>query len=235
MNVLLEKCLGMLYPQTCCFCGKISKKPLCKNCLSKIEYTSPPYCKKCGKPIAISEDSLCFDCKHQKRFFETGRSVWIHQGNVKWSIYQFKYHNRRIHAEFYANELWRLYGEEILNWNVDVIMPVPLHKKRRRKRGYNQAEVLAEKIGKKMGVPVDTWSVIRMKNTRPQKILGSQKRKENLEHAFVIKKLRPDTECVLIVDDIYTTGNTINAMAKTLREHGVHKVFFLTISIGQGF
>lgn len=178
---------------------------------------------------------MCFDCKHHKRFFETGRSIWVHQGNVKWSIYQFKYHNRRIHAEFYADEIWRLYGTEVKNWNIDVIMPVPLHKKRRRKRGYNQAQVLAEKLGRKLGIPVDTNTVIRVKNTRPQKTLGHQSRKENLKHAFEVREIKADVKHVLIVDDIYTTGNTVNSMAKILKEKGVHKVFFLTISIGQGF
>lgn len=234
MNVW-KRCLGMLYPQTCCFCGTICKQPACEACLEMIEYTTPPFCKKCGKPIAISEESLCFDCKHHKRYFETGKSLWVHKGKVRWSVYQFKYHNRRVYADFYANELCRLYGEDIRNWQIDVIMPVPLYKKRRRKRGYNQAEILAKKLGERLNIPVDTDTVVRKKNTKPQKILNPHERKTNLEHAFEITNVKNGIRHVLIVDDIYTTGNTVNSMSKILTEYGVQKVFFLTISIGQDF
>lgn len=120
-------------------------------------------------------------------------------------------------------------------WGIDVLIPVPLHKKRKRKRGYNQAEILAKELGRITGIPVETKSVIRVRHTMPQKELSHRERRKNVKDAF-----ETTTQCVigknvLLIDDIYTTGNTIDAVAKVLKEKADCKVFFFTISIGQGF
>ena len=232
---IIDRCLGMLYPQTCCFCGKISTKSICKSCEKKVTYVTEPLCKKCGKPIRYEEQEYCGDCKEKTSYFEQGKSIWIHSGNVRWSVYQFKYHNRRIYGKFYAEEMKRLYGEWICQKHIDVIVPIPLHRKRRRKRGYNQAEILAKHLGRLMAITVDTKGVVRIENTKPQKELNHKERKKNLKTAFRISKHWKCRKNVLLIDDIYTTGNTIDAVAKVLRENGADKVWFLTISIGQGF
>ncbi len=198
MNIW-ERCLELLYPNTCCFCGKINKSSRCFVCEKEIEYVKEPVCKICGKPIHYEEKECCSDCEGQTFFFEQGKSVWLHKGPVRWSVYQFKYHNRRI------------YGK------------------------YNQAAVLAKYLGKKMQIPVDESGVVRKKNTKPQKALENKNRKKNVKGAFVVKRMRDESKNILIIDDIYTTGSTINEMAKCLTKKGAQKVFFLTISIGQGF
>jgi ComF family protein len=129
----------------------------------------------------------------------------------------------------------RLYGKKIKEWEIEQIIPVPLHWKRKRRRGYNQAEILAKCLGKKMGIRVETKAVRRAHNTKPQKALSHRERKQNLAHAFCVNPKWKPARNILIVDDIYTTGNTIETIARVLREKGVKKVFFLTISIGQGF
>lgn len=225
----------MLYPQTCCFCGKISDKEICEQCSKKITYITEPVCKCCGKPIRDANKELCYDCACNEHFFEQGKSVWVHEGPVRWSLYQFKYHNRRIYGITYTKELFRIYRGKIMDWNIGVIIPVPLHRKRKRQRGYNQAEIIAKQLGKLMGIPVDVKMVKRKRYTRPQKSLNSKERKQNLKHAFEIKSGIKIPRNVLIIDDIYTTGNTIDAIAKILKEKGAQKVFFLTISIGQEF
>lgn len=230
-----DKCLGILYPQTCCFCGKVNKNNICKECGKKITYIHEPVCKKCGKPIRYEEKEFCGDCSEKEWYYEQGKSVWLHTGNVRWSIYQFKYHNRRIYGKFYAEELFRIYGDVIRRWEIDVIIPIPLHGRRKRKRGYNQAEIVAKYLGKLTGIRVDTKSVVRVHNTKPQKELSHKERKRNLKNAFRITKHWNRVKNVLLIDDIYTTGNTINSVAKVLKENGAHKVRFLTISIGQGF
>ena len=232
---LLEKCLGILYPQTCCFCGQISKTAICRECQGKITYIKEPRCKCCGKPLSVEEEKFCYDCKHYEHFFDQGKSLWLHEGIVRKSIYQFKYHNKRVFGQTYGKELYRIYAEQMSSWEIDVIIPVPLHKKRRRKRGYNQSEIIADVLGKLSHIKKKKKTVIRTHNTKKQKELNHSQRKENLRHAFAIKKEWKTPRNVLIVDDIYTTGNTIDAMAKLLKEKGVQKVFFLTISIGQGF
>ena len=227
--------MGMLYPQTCYFCGKICKKSMCTECAEKVEYIEEPRCKKCGKPIRYAEKEYCHDCTEHMFCYEQGKSIWLHKGPVLWSVYQFKYHNRRIYAEFYAEEWWRLYGNKLKEWEIDVIVPIPLHPKRRRKRGYNQAEVLAKELGKRCGIPVDTKMVVRRVNTKPQKMLNDRERKKNLRSAFGVTSHRKKANNILLIDDIYTTGNTIDSVAQLLKENGAEKVYFLTISIGQGF
>lgn len=232
---LWKKCLEMLYPQTCHFCGKICREKICRECAKKVEYIQEPRCKRCGKPIRYDEKEFCHDCANSQVSYEQGKNVWLHKGPVRWSIYQFKYHNRRVYGEFYAQELYRLYGKQLKDWGIQVIIPVPLHKKRKRKRGYNQAEIIAKHLGKLSGLPVETKAVIRVQNTKPQKELNHKDRKKNLREAFRVTKRWRSPQNVLLIDDIYTTGNTIDAVAKVLKEKGANKVWFLTISIGQGF
>lgn len=225
----------MIYPQTCYFCGKINKTPMCVTCQEKVVYITEPRCKKCGKPIRYKEKEYCEDCQKQEFHFEQGRSIWIHKGPVTWSVYQFKYHNRRIFAEFYARELWRLYGEKIKEWKIEGIVPVPLHRKRLRDRGYNQAELIAKRLGEYAEIPVYTKAVSRVRYTARQKELDNRERKKNLKNAFQISKSWKPVKSILVIDDIYTTGNTIDAVAQELKLSGVEKIWFLTISIGQGF
>ena len=123
----------------------------------------------------------------------------------------------------------------IRGWGPDLIIPVPLHKKRRRKRGYNQAGVLGRRLGRLLGIRVDDKSLLRRVYTDPQKKLGRLERKKNLRNAFALKESFKPVPVVLLVDDIYTTGNTIDAVSEVLKKKGVEKVYFLTISIGQGY
>lgn len=113
-------------------------------------------------------------------------------------------------------------------------MPVPLPKKRKRARGYNQAELIAEGLGRAFEIPVDAASLIRKKNTVPQKELDRQGRMQNMKNAFMLADSFLPVRTILLVDDIYTTGSTLDAAAFTLKQRGVQKVYFLTISIGQG-
>lgn len=227
--------MGLLYPRTCCFCGKISEKEICSKCGKKIIYIQEPRCKKCGKPVRYEEQEYCQDCQRKTFYYEQGRSIWLHKEPVTWSIYQFKYHNRRIYGEFYAKELVRLFEKDIRNWGITRIVPVPLHRKRRRKRGYNQAEVIAKQLGKMTGIPVDTKAIVRKYYTKPQKELGYKERKKNLQHAFERRKVWKEPQKILVIDDIYTTGSTIDEISRIFCEKSNNKVWFLTISIGQDF
>ena len=123
------------------------------------------------------------------------------------------------------------YEQGLSLWN----HKAPLHRARRRKRGYNQAQILAENLGRMLCIPVDSKSLARRKKTSPQKKLGHNERKKNLKNAFAVTPAFRPVRKVLLVDDIYTTGNTLDAAAKALKEKGVEKVYFLTISIGQGY
>lgn len=234
MNIW-KKILGIIYPKTCCFCGKVSEKELCDVCAKKVIYIEEPRCKCCGKPVRYAEQEYCYDCQKNTHAYEQRKSLWIHKMPVSLSIYQFKYKNRRIYGEFYAKEMARLYGNLIRFWGVEVIVPIPLHRRKKRLRGYNQAAVIAKQLGKIMGIPVDCNSIVRNRYTRPQKELNDKERKQNLKQAFTVTNKWKKYKRVLLIDDIYTTGSTIDTVAEELKKNGVQKVWFLTISIGQGY
>ena len=119
-------------------------------------------------------------------------------------------------------------------WEIDEIMPVPLHPSRKRMRGYNQAEILAAELSIRTGIPLRNNALFRIKKTVPQKELDDEGRRRNLMGAFGVSTDWIPCRNVLLIDDIYTTGSTVERCAKMLKKAGVQNVYFLTISIGQG-
>lgn len=196
---------------------------------------------KCGKPIQNEEQEYCYDCSRFEYAFNQGYSLWVHHQPVSGAIYQYKFHNKRCYARIFAKEMVKNYGWAIRKWEIQAIVPVPLHKSKRRKRGYNQAEILADELVKEWqtaGVGKDIRIlknvVFRVKKTKPQKMLDDFGRQKNLQGAFSVAKGWKPIKSVLIIDDIYTTGATIQKIASELKKAGVENVYFLTISIGQG-
>lgn len=229
---------GLIFPRRCPICDKIltfNGKLICDKCKDKLIYINEPRCKKCGKQLIKYEDEYCYDCKKGKHIYREGAAAFSHTGDIKKSIYKIKYCNKREYVEFYTNELIKNYGKKIMSWNCDYIIPVPLHRKRQIRRGYNQAEIIAKIISKKTGIPIRTDILARVKNTKPQKELNDEDRKKNLENAFKIHKSIVKLKKIILVDDIYTTGSTIDACTKTLLRYGAVEVYFLSLSIGTGY
>ena len=157
----------------------------------------------------------------------------MHRPPVSGSIYQFKFKNRRVYAQYYAEMMANQLGSQIRKWKAEVIIPIPMDAGKKRKRGYNQAEILACELGKITGIPVETGLLRKRKTADAQKRLNRQDRAHNLEGSFWVERKTRLPERALLIDDIYTTGNTVNEAAKTLKKSGVRHVFILTISIGQ--
>lgn len=189
---------------------------------------------KCGKPMVDDTKEYCRDCKRRKYSFEQGRSLWVHVPPVSKAVYRFKFHNKRYYAEIFARELASEFGEWVRERKIEEILPVPLHSSRRRKRGYNQAELLAGGLSKELQIPMRTDVVFRVRRTRPQKQLDERGREQNLQGAFGVSRHWKAPASVLVVDDIYTSGSTIHKISGLLKKAGAQKVYFLTISIGQG-
>lgn len=177
----------------------------------------------------------CYDCEKTRHAYAQGKSVWNYRGDIKQSIYRFKDGGRREYAVFYAKESARLYGDWIKNKDIEAILPIPIHKNRKKKRGYNQAQIYARELGKLLKLPVDAVTLIRVVDTVPQKKLDDRQRKNNLKKALKIKSDSVQWKKVLLVDDIYTTGSTVDAAASALREAGVEEIYVLTIAIGKGY
>lgn len=237
-NWVKDKILSVLYPITCPVCGEVLKPPgmICKGCLDKLSYITEPRCKKCGKQIDGMEREYCYDCSHKNHEFKHGIAVFQYNEAIKKSIYRYKYHNKREYSLFYGKEIASLYNGLIQYWNVDAVVPVPLHKAKQRKRGFNQAEVLAKEVAINMNLPMDKHLLIRIKKTIPQKELSHRERKMNIKEAFMINPKRKACvyKKILLIDDIYTTGSTLDECAKVLKKYGVDEVYFITLAIGYG-
>ena len=148
-------------------------------------------------------------------------------------ILLIKFHNKKEYLDFYGPYMAEVLGKRILAWDAQALIPVPLHRSKRRKRGFNQAEILAVEVGRALGIPVRTDVVQRIRNTRPQKDLSLRERQNNLKGAFKIIQYDVKLKKIILVDDIYTTGSTIDGIAGKLLEQGAEEVYFIALCIGK--
>ena len=152
---------------------------------------------------------------------------------VKSGILEFKYAGKRNKAAFFARELVKRRGREIMEVSPEVLIPVPIHKSRMKKRGYNQALLLAKELSRYTGIPVDDNILKRVTKTLPQKKLGNAERQNNIKSAFISTSKIVKYKKVMLVDDIYTSGATIEACTGVLMQKGVSEVYYTSICIGR--
>ena len=227
----MKRFIKAFYPDVCPRCDKvIGRVGLCEECKDTFKYMEGPICGVCGRTME-SDGFMCLDCKKIKHYFKRNVSVFEYRGDIKQTIYRFKYANMRCYAEFFAAEAVKRYGKLLKTWKIDAIIPVPMYKSKKRKRGYNQAEEFAKALSKASGIKVDNKLLIRAKDTAPMKTLSKQQRYENLLRAFKVNS-KPTYKKVLVVDDIFTTGSTIDACARVLRRNGVEVVYGMCIASG---
>jgi ComF family protein len=224
----------IVFPKRCPICDNIVVpygRLICKTCEESLHFLSDPTCLKCGKSLG-NEDTYCYDCLKQNHFFSRGYALFPYE-LISDSLYRFKYKNRPEYGIYYGNAIAMHFAEVIRKLEPEGIIPVPLHYKKERMRGYNQAQIIAEEIGKILKIKVFENLIERTKYTTPQKELDHVARQNNLKKAFIISESVVKLRSVIIIDDIYTTGSTIDAMAKILQEVGVNNIFFITIAIGK--
>ena len=140
---------------------------------------------------------------------------------------------RQKYEDYYADQVDKKKKKMLQNLHPDALIPVPMHVEKENKRGYNQAQVLALAIGKRLGIPVETNLICRIRNTVPMKKLDEVQRRNNLKRAFKIARNDVKLLTIIVIDDIYTTGSTADEIACEFRKHGVEKVYFLSLAIGQ--
>ena len=144
---------------------------------------------------------------------------------------KYKYFGCREYGKFYGKAMYIYAGDAIRRWKPDVIVPVPLHWRKLRRRGFNQAEMLARELSKYTGISTDVTLVKKKKATKSQKKLNADQRRKNLQEAFQITG-NPAGKCILLVDDVYTTGSTMDVISNALLENGATNIFFITVCIG---
>ena len=230
------KLVDMIFPPVCPVCNEIvtgGGRGICPGCEAKLTYTGDCVCLKCGKPVDEDEE-YCSDCLRIAHEYNEGRAALVYDEITSKSIYRFKYNHKREYAAVYGRIMEERLGKKIKSWDVDAIIPVPVHKSRLRKRGYNQAQLIADELSKRLSIPVCNTLVTRSAATKVQKELGALERQNNLKKAFNVMANDVKYNSVLIVDDIYTTGATVDAMARCLKGVGIQNVYFVSLCIGRG-
>ncbi len=242
MKIYMENLTHLLFPPRCPFCDKVlfssvflEQQWVCPACVRKPEYVQEPVCKKCGKPLEDQRKEYCYDCKKQKHIFRQGKALWVYQKETRSSIYRFKYQGRQEYAHYYGRELAQKYGAWIEKCQIDGLVPIPLSRKRQWQRGFNQAALIAKEVSRQTGIPVYEDLLVRVRDTRAQKELNDEERKNNLKKAFKTKANKVQLDHILLIDDIYTTGSTMNEAADQLRKSGTDEVYCLSLSIGRGY
>lgn len=228
--------LDLLFPRRCAVCDEPADRlgeGVCKECAGKIVYIKPPFCMKCGKQLREAEGEYCGDCLKKKHSYRQGTALYEY-GSMSDSLFRFKYSGRQEYALFYGKELYERKGKWLFSLKPDGLVPVPIHSSRKRMRGYNQAELLAREVSKLTGIPLYAGLIGRVKKTLPQKELTDRERQNNLKKAFKILQNDVKLDTIVIIDDIYTTGSTIDAMAEVLKEAGVRRVYYMALAIGRG-
>lgn len=235
--------LDFIFPLKCPICGKVLKRGengICHSCRVSLPRVCEPRCKRCGKPIAMPEEQYCHDCEVKRKgtdVLAAGAALWLYDTRMKRAMASFKYEGCTADASFFARELVRFHGAEIAGWRAEAVLPVPIHRRKKWFRGYNQAAVLADKLGELLNLPVLSDVLLRTRFTKPQKGLDSRQRAANVAGAFALKngaeKALRSLRRVLLVDDIYTTGATLEACGDILCKAGIQEVYFVCLCIGK--
>lgn len=215
---------------------------ICEHCRERFVRIAQPTCFRCGCRLNDDEAELCHSCEKRKHHYRQGMAVFTYDGPVRRAMSDLKFNGFGENAEFFASEALEQYGRRITELSPDAIIPVPIHRSKRAYRGYNQAELIAERISDALGIPMVTDLLVRNRRTSAQKLLGSRSRADNLTSAFTCDMSRYSRDevsrqwpHVLLLDDIYTTGTTMENCTCALLGAGVKTVDILSIAIGKSY
>ncbi len=228
------KILGLVYPARCPVCDNAAPygTEICLSCMKSLNALKYPWCEKCGKKLN-SGTGICNDCRKREHSFKRCRSVFEYPCISK-AVYRFKYLGRREYASFFAESSVKVLGDYISLAKPDMIACVPLSEEKMLKRGYNQAGDYARELSKLTDIPFYPGVIKRVKNTAPMKLLSPAERQKNLKNAFKSGQIVVKSKRILLVDDIYTTGATMDECAKVLLEAGAESVYCMTLASGAG-
>ncbi len=232
-----EALLSVIFPRRCPVCGEIvmpKGQRICPPCLKKLDFVREPRCMKCGRTLAEEQARYCHSCEARERSFEKNLALLFYDDCMRRSMAAVKYHQKKEYLAPLGHLLALKFREELCRFQADCLLPVPLHAERRRTRGFNQAEELAREVARETGVPLYADILLRHKKTIAQKSLGPDARIRNLAVAFCVDEVlirERGIHRVILVDDIFTTGSTIEASARVLRAAGIEAVMSVCLCI----
>lgn len=214
-----------VYPPTCAACGKEGDR-FCLQCQSKVIEISAPFCRKCGRQILL--DDICEDCKETPPPYDVLRSWAEFNGPLRDALHHLKYRSDIALGDTLSRPLIRLLKE--YNWDIEIVIPIPIGKQHHKERGYNQAALIAYPIALALGINYSDKLIKRIKETKSQVNLSSTERFKNLYSAFQGNSAKLNGKKVLLVDDVTTTGATMISCAKALVESGCERIYCLTVA-----
>lgn len=233
LREIIKASLTLLFPPTCPCCKEMTgtnSQSLCGECFAQLNFIKTPYCSCCGRVFSGSgQNHLCGDCLKSSWAFDKARSLFAYEKIIARLIHDLKYSGKTTGIETIG---WLSRQSAIMGDfdNPDLILPVPLHVKRLRQRGFNQAQVLAKSIFPDDRKKIRTDLLTRQTDTQSQTGLSGKQRRENLKNAFIAKEPSSLTgRNLLILDDVFTTGTTVNECAQALKIAGCNRVEILTI------
>lgn len=242
MQFFWDALLDILFPprRACPVCEAPGERPVvCERCHELLAgYRRQRICSRCGRFLVHSggnnpEPVTCPDCLTKERFFFIARAVGPYEWPLRAAVHRLKYGGRKSLARVLATLMAAVIEAEETYRQVDLIVPVPVARKRLQQRGFNQSELLARWLGRLMSLQVDGRVLVKVKDTLPQAGLRKRDRETNLCGAFKVDL--PDMICgknILLVDDIFTTGNTVSVVAASLRDSGARQVVVATVATG---
>ena len=218
----LSALADLFYPERCVGCERRASDVLCRTCFDALPRVGSPVCGRCGLPTAFAT-FVCEECKNVDFGFQSARAPLKYDGVGKQVVHALKYRGyKRVVGRLAAPLMLQVVGED----HFDAVVPVPLHSSRLRKRGFNQAELLARGVAEKMKATVsDTLEVVR--STRDQVELSAAQRRANVAGAYTATK--PLRGKILLIDDVFTTGATLSACAGTMVRAGAEEVHALSL------
>jgi len=226
----------IFFPSFCRLCQRLLDKPkervVCQECYDSIRLPSAAYCWRCGRFFAVvGEPYLCLQCQVQLPPFSLHRSCARYEGVMKELILLYKYAKLKVVGQRLANLALGFVREEEFWAGLEVVVPVPLHPKKQRERGFNQSLEIARVVGRARGLEVEDKALIKIRNNPPQASLEAEDRRANVKGAYQVRKTEKiKGKVVLLVDDVFTTGSTIEECSRVLKQAGAQEVRALTLA-----
>ena len=237
LGSVAARLLDMLYPRRCLVCGADlepnERGPLCAEHRKQVIFVEDPMCERCGAKMfaRATGELLCAECRSSEPHFDRAFSATIYNDAMKALVHRYKYGMRRYLAAVFGEWMIDFVHRHIDTAELDAIVPVPLHWRRFQYRSFNQAVALAQPLAREFGLPIVRHALRRRRHTRPQVELGPKERVENIKDAFRVRRAeRIAGKRLLLVDDVYTTGATINECARVLAEAGAASVVAFTLT-----
>ncbi len=227
---LLNSLIDLIFPKICFSCDKRlvkNEKVLCNKCENSLEIITN-VCDICG---SILESENCNICQVNDFYFDKARSIYKFNDTVQKLIHELKYNDFKIIAKFFGRKVNNYFEKFSPFSKIDMIVPVPLHRTKKRSRGFNQSELLASAISDQINIKHIPKLLKRTKFTDSQTKLSRSERQNNVAEAFKVNaKFDVKGKNILVVDDVFTTGSTVNSISRLLREQDVGKIFIFTIA-----